>query len=168
MRRYAARAAAVLEDAATLGRLASDSYPNVCEAAISGLSKLKGHAADSFYLAALDSLDYQVVRTAAHALAGSPSRTEAAAALLKTLARITGDRRDTSRDPRLAILAALRDLGSMDSAAALEPYLRDFDPRIAAEAASILSAWTGERRVPSRRPLPPRRRLRPGPTRCVC
>ncbi len=146
VRMYAARAAATLEDAATLERLASDRAANVREAAIAGLIKLKGHEADTFFLAALESQDCQLVRTAARALKGGPAREKATAALIAALARLTDEKRDTSRDPRMAILATLRELGSTGDAPALEPYLKDFDPRVAAEAASILTAWTGRTR----------------------
>ena len=148
VRMYAARAAAALEDAASLERLAADPQPNVREAAIGGLVKLKAHDADAIYLDALASQDYQLVRTAAGALKGTPARERTTAALIAALARITSERRDTSRDPRMAILETLRETGSAEAVPVLEPYLKDFDPRIAAEAASILTAWTGQKREP--------------------
>lgn len=156
VRMYAARVAAALEEATTLERLAGDRHPNVREAAVTGLIKLKGHEADGIYLFALGSPDDQLARTVARTLHGSPARGDAAAALLAALARITAERRDTSRDPRMAILGTLRELGAASDAAALEPYLKDFDPRVAAEAASVLTAWTGrEHRAETTRRAPP-------------
>jgi cyclophilin family peptidyl-prolyl cis-trans isomerase/HEAT repeat protein len=160
VRMYAARAAGTIADAATLERLAGDTHPNVREAALGALVALKGHDADPFAIDALGSQDYQLVRTAARALAGDKGGGSfsgrsgklppplATAALIGALARITMERRDTSRDPRLAILEALRETGSAETAPALEPYLKDFDPRVAAAAAAVLSAWTGRPREP--------------------
>ena len=159
VRMYAARAASALDDAASLERLAADQQPNVREAAIGGLLKLKGHEADAIYLDALASSDYQLARTAAGALKGTPAREKATAALIAALARITAEKRDTSRDPRMAILGTLRETGSAEAAPVLEPYLKDFDPRIAAEAAAIITAWTAQTREPvtktfAQRPAP--------------
>ena len=143
VRMYAARAAARLDDVSALKRLAADRHASVREAAVSALSERQGHAADAFYLDALNAEDYQLVRTAARALAGTPDRDRAVPALLGTLERLTAARRDTSRDPRMAILSALMDLGSPARAPSLEPYLRDVDPAVATRAAAVLEKWTG-------------------------
>jgi hypothetical protein len=79
LRIYAARAAAILQDRATLERLATDADDNVKEAAIDGLTVVAGHGADGLYVAALASGHYQVVRAAAAALAGTEARDGAAA-----------------------------------------------------------------------------------------
>jgi cyclophilin family peptidyl-prolyl cis-trans isomerase len=84
-----------------------------------------------------------VALAAAQALKGTPARAPAAAACLRALAAITAGRRDTSRDPRLALLECVRESGAPTDAPALRPYLADADPRIAASAADILSTWTG-------------------------
>jgi cyclophilin family peptidyl-prolyl cis-trans isomerase len=89
-----------------------------------------------------------LISTAARGLAGTPERQSAVAALLKALARLTAERRDTSRDPRVAILQRLRELGSAEHAAALKLYLQDFDPHVAAQAAEMLTTWTGNPQVP--------------------
>jgi cyclophilin family peptidyl-prolyl cis-trans isomerase len=118
---------------------------------------VSGHAADSLYRRALAAPDYQLVRTAAGALAGSPARAEAAAPLLAALDRITGERRETSRDPRVALLTRLHELGRPALAPRLRPYLEDFDPVVAESAAALLSEWTGraERAAPRRLAAPP-------------
>jgi cyclophilin family peptidyl-prolyl cis-trans isomerase len=148
VRMYAARAAAVLGDQVTLRALARDESDNVREAALAGLGRVVGHQADEIYVAALERPDYQLIMSAARALGGTPDRARAVEALLKTLARLTAQDRDTSRDPRVAILERLRELGSPADAAALLPYLADFDPRVARLAADTLAAWTGQPHAP--------------------
>lgn len=142
VRMYAARAAATLQEIDWLRTLAHDDHPNVRTAAVRGLVEAEGHAADSVFLEALESTDYQLIRTAARALEGSADR-RSGPALLAALARLTASDRDTSRDPRLAILERLRELGSRRNAGVLRPYLEDFDPRVAASTAEALAAWTG-------------------------
>ena len=158
MRMYAARAAALLGDSAALRRLARDPTANVREAALSGLAQVSGHAADAVYRGGLDAPDYQLVRSAANALAGSPDRDAAAAALVAALQRITAQRRETSRDPRLAILTRVHELGGPALARRLAPYLGDFDPVIAESVATILTEWTGRPHRAAPRP-PPRTRV---------
>jgi cyclophilin family peptidyl-prolyl cis-trans isomerase len=72
---------------------------------------------------------------------------------MTSLARLTKEQKDTSRDPRLAILNRLEVLGGKDLAPALEPYLRDFDPRVAAKAGALLQAWTGAAGTVAPQPL---------------
>jgi cyclophilin family peptidyl-prolyl cis-trans isomerase len=74
-------------------------------------------------------------------------------ALVAALARITKQRKDTSRDPRMAILDQLEKLDARARAADLEPFLRDFDPRIAQRVADLLGKWTGQPRTPAPQPL---------------
>lgn len=149
VRMYAARAAAVLGDGESLGRLARDDHDNVREAAVDGLVRVRGHEADEVYIDALGRADYQLVRTAAGALAGTDRRQEAVPALVAALARLTAERRDTSRDPRMAILDRLGELGAADDAPAVAGSLQDFDPRVASRAAALLTAWTGVEQKPS-------------------
>jgi len=153
-RMYAARAAAALGDTSTLAALAADGSPNVRTEAVAGLSRVAGHAMDDVYIDALSSDDYQLVLTAAHALRGAPSPAAASAALVGALGRITAEKRETSRDPRLALLATLRDVGSAQLAERLLPHLVDFDPAVADSAAAIVSAWTGRVYRSAPRPLP--------------
>jgi cyclophilin family peptidyl-prolyl cis-trans isomerase/HEAT repeat protein len=143
VRMYAARAAAALGDEAALRTLAGDANPNVRDAAVEGLHRTAGHAADDVYLAALESDDIQLVRSAARALDGTPTPARAMPALLEALARLTRERHDTSRDARTAILDTVRAIGTAADAPALWTYLADFDPSVSSLAASTLTAWIG-------------------------
>ncbi|MBX3133344.1 MAG: peptidylprolyl isomerase [Gemmatimonadaceae bacterium] len=71
LRIAAAQAAALARDTVTLLRLARDPDNNVSEAAIAGLSRTVGHAADSVYLSRLGTSAAQVSLAAATALRGS-------------------------------------------------------------------------------------------------
>lgn len=169
VRMYAARAAGVLKDRVALDKLSADADDNVRHAALETLQPLAGHDADPQYLASLDRGDYQLLRAAARALAGTTRKPEASAALLKAFVRISKDRRDTSRDARMALLETLEETGKAATGstnastgegvgaaaagakgytdadlAALRPYLADFDPVVAARVAMLLTAWTGQ------------------------
>lgn len=143
VRMYAARAAATIEDGAMLDKLADDDDGNVAAAAITGLAKVRGHAADKVFIAALDRPEHHVIRAAARALAGTTNRQEAIPALLATLKRITAVKLDNTRDARVGVVERLSEIGSKDQAAELMRYLNDFDPRIATVAAEALTKWTG-------------------------
>ncbi len=116
IRLHAAEAALTLKNIAALEQLAGDPVINVRNAALSGLIALKGHAADDLCLAALERDDYQIILTACGGLKGSPSADRAVPALLSALARLTASKRENSRDPRLAILERLGELGSKERA----------------------------------------------------
>ena len=151
---YAARAAAVLADTNTLEALARDSDPNVRTEAVAALAQLLGHAADSIYISELAARDYQLVLTAARALRGTPHPAPATRALLAALTRITAEKRETSRDPRLAILQSIAELGSADMAGAVMRYREDFDSVLADSAAALVSRWTGRAQRAAPIPLP--------------
>jgi len=153
-RMYAARAAAIVRDADLLLRFVEDSRDNVREAALGGLRTLRGHDADDLYIAALQRPDYQLVMTAAQALEKTPQPARAVPPMLAALARITAERRDTSRDPRLALIARIGELGQPADAQALMPYTTDFDPQVAATAAALIAKWTGQAPAVAPRPLP--------------
>src|SRR6185295_17171984 len=138
VRMYSARAAEAANDAEQLVLLADDKDDNVREAAIAGLSKLRGHNADRLYLAALARSDHQLILAAATALQGTTDP-KAVPALLAALGRLSALRRDTSRDPRMAILVRLRELGSAETATRLESYLTDYDPAIADTVAAMIT-----------------------------
>jgi len=152
VRMYAARAAAVLKNGGILRTLADDPNDNVRNAAVIGLAETEQHAADHVYLAQLARQDGQLLMTAARALRGSKDPA-AVPALLEALAAQTRLGRDTTRDPRLALLERIGELGLRSNAAALEPLLRDFDARIAASAAAILTRWMGSEHTTA---VPPR------------
>lgn len=141
MRLSAANAAAVANDTATLRALAHDADHNVAEAAIAGLARRVRHGADALYIAALASSGNQTVRAAAMALAGAPD-TASLPALYQALARLTAGRRENSRDPRVAILQRVAELGRAGDSVAVAPYLTDFDTTVAALAAKTLTTWT--------------------------
>lgn len=158
-RMYAARAAAQLRDAAVLRQLAADPIANVREAAIDGLRQVVNHGADDVYVQALASPDFQTVITASAALAGTPDRAAAVPALVSALDRLTALDSDTSRDPRVALLERLGEIGSAGLAPALGRYLQDVDPRVAGLAARILTSWSGGAASAAPRPRTEQRML---------
>ncbi len=153
VRMYAARAASALGAVDTLTTLMGDRVDNVREAALTALAELKRPEAVAAAVESLARPDYQLVLTAVHALEGRTLVPKATAPLLTALGRITKEHKDTSRDPRMAILNRLQAYGDTSQAANLEGYLKDFDPAVAAKAAEILTAWTGKPRTASPQPL---------------
>ena len=146
-----------------------DPDANVREAAILSLSKARGHDGDVIYVKALEKPDYQTVIAAASALKGTTQKDAAADALLRALAAITGQQRDTSRDARAAILERLREVAGPGAAGALRPYLADIDPKIAGLAADLLTRLTGQPHAAATTrirmlPLPPSAELRALPS----
>jgi len=136
MRMYAAHAAAVLQDKATLDKLAADPDDNVCEAAVDALSALEQHDGDLSYQAALGRNGYQAIRAAARALGKSPVAPAPApviAALKAALQRLDAEGRDNSHDAREAIIDALRAMNvqppAMKPARAIAPELNAEDLR---------------------------------------
>jgi cyclophilin family peptidyl-prolyl cis-trans isomerase/HEAT repeat protein len=154
VRMYAARAAAAGDDVATLRRLALDTDDNVRDAALPGLRRLSGAASDDLFEAALQRGDYQLLRTAARELKGSAPSPELASALGGALERVTAEKKDTSRDIRLAIIERLGELGSDRDSPWLRPLLRDYDPVVATAAATLLRRWTTEELTVQPQPLP--------------
>ena len=153
VRMYAARAASALGDLDSLTKLMADRVDNVREAALAALVELKRPEAVAAAIDSLGRTDYQLVLTAVRALEDKAVAAKAAAPLITALGRITKEHKDTSRDPRMAILNRLQAYGDASLATSLEGYLNDFDPAVAAKTAEILTAWTGKPRVASPRPL---------------
>ena len=143
VRLYAARAAAITNEVTSLERLAYDDEDNVREATLAPLGRLKGGEAEPYFVAALARSDYQLLRTAAIELKGATPTPRLATGLLEALRRVTAERKETSRDTRLALLERLQELGSPDQAGAIVPLLRDFDIRVARLAAVVIQQWTG-------------------------
>ena len=135
-RMYAARAAKILGDAESLGKLRSDALPNVVAEAL---------VTRDDALAALATDDYGLLVTALELLKGMESDDSAAPMLLETLARISARKERTSRDPRRLLLERLRELDEVTVAAKLEYLLEDFDPAIASLAAEIITEKTGKK-----------------------
>jgi cyclophilin family peptidyl-prolyl cis-trans isomerase len=99
------------------------------------------------FLAQLALDDSQLLQAAAVAL-DSTTSTSAAAALLDALDRITLQRRETSRDARVALLQVVRSIGTAALAPRLRRYLTDFDSAVATKAAEMLEAWIGTAAAP--------------------
>ena len=144
VRMYAARAAGMTDEASALDRLAYDPDPNVREATLAALRRLKGDDAEPYFVAALKERDYQLLRTAANELKGIRPTPQLVGALADTLLRVTAEKKETSRDTRAALIERLRELGDADQAGALVPLLRDYDIRIAQLAAGLIQQWTGK------------------------
>ena len=134
VRTYAARAAQILSDTASLRTLAVDADNNVREAAIEGLSAVAGHSADDLYLAALRRTGYQAVRAAARALAGSPRGADVARASIDAARRLRRDSSETSRDARTALMERIAEFAGASDAAVVTELATDFDCTIAAAA----------------------------------
>lgn len=154
VRVYAARASGLLADAPRLQGLAEDDDANVRTTAIGELGNLQGHLADDVVLAQLGQSDPQLVLTAARLLEGAENTEIAVEQVLAAFHRVSAEHRETSRDPRLALLARIGEFGGPDQAADLEPYLSDFDARVAEEVARLLTAWTGTPHAAVPAPLP--------------
>lgn len=165
-RAWAARAAALVGDEATLRRLAGDLDFNVRTSALEGLGAVAGTAAWDVYAAQLDALDPLLVMTAARLLTAHAAPAEAAtpegdagaavapartttSAMLTALDRFTATGRETVRDVRLALLDGIDAAGGAPRTA-IEPYLADFDSIVAARATALV----GPDATPRPRPLP--------------
>jgi cyclophilin family peptidyl-prolyl cis-trans isomerase len=136
---YAARAAKALDARDELKSLRADAHPNVvAEALVTREDALE----------ALSSRDYGLLMTALPMLKGREDGARAVPVLLEALARVSAERKRTSRDPRKLLLERLRELGDETTARRLEYLLRDFDPAIAALAAEVISGKTGRRVEP--------------------
>jgi cyclophilin family peptidyl-prolyl cis-trans isomerase len=105
VRLYAARAALITKDTTVLRTLARDRDDNVKEAAVSGLSKLVGHADDEVYVQVLRAMGAQAVRAAALALKGTP-REDLRSTLNATFERWVARNNASARDARVALLEA--------------------------------------------------------------
>ena len=112
LRMYAARAAALVGDRASLERLAKDEDDNVCEAAVEELHKIAGHDADAIYAADVGRTGNQIIRASALALADTPNRDAAVPPLEAALRRLMAEGRDNSHDARAAIEKALASVGA--------------------------------------------------------
>jgi cyclophilin family peptidyl-prolyl cis-trans isomerase len=110
VRMYAGTAAPLLRDVAALHALSRDAAPNVQASAVSGLSRLVAHAADSIYVRLLDSDDNQVLMAVGAALKGSSYPGLAARVTARAQKRV--DRMwDTDLDGNVALLDLARSLG---------------------------------------------------------
>ena len=92
--------------------------------------------------------------TAARLLENSLLGPQAALATLLAFERVSASKRETSRDARRALLERVDELGDTTMTSRLEPFLRDFDPQVARDVASILERWSGQSRQPNPEILP--------------
>jgi cyclophilin family peptidyl-prolyl cis-trans isomerase/HEAT repeat protein len=150
VRAAVAAVSAAVKDAARLEQLAGDDHPNVRTAAIDGLRRLGSPAAARAAILALESDDYQLLRSAAAALRGVPAgdREAAIEALLVALRRVSARLTDTSRDPRVAILERLEELLPADRVKEVASFTGDFDRAVREVASRIVAAKTGRKAVP--------------------
>lgn len=139
VRMYVARGAAVIRDSAVLSRLAFDTVGSVREVALAGLSATVGHLADGIYVRGLTSPDHHVVLAAARALRGAPLPDSVLPAVLDALERLHREGRQTSRDPRLELLARVDEMADGSAAARLRPMLEDVDGEVARRVQGILA-----------------------------
>jgi cyclophilin family peptidyl-prolyl cis-trans isomerase len=144
VRMYAARAAGQLRANAVLQQLARDAHDNVREAAIAELVRLKSPDAVSAALDALARPDYQLIITAAGALAAAPDKQRAIDALTAAYTRIAAQRHDTARDALVAIAERLKELGASVAAlpapASAQNSAKNAAPAITAQDLAALTA----------------------------
>jgi len=138
-------------------QLARDPKPNVQTAAIEALTRAKRMEVLEPALEVLSQgLDFQVMRAAANAMVNVPDdrRDDATDKLLIAMRRLTLLEEDPSRDPRVAILAALGRVMRPDRANDLIPFLADLDDAVNEAAAKAYQNITGAvppRQTPARR-----------------
>jgi cyclophilin family peptidyl-prolyl cis-trans isomerase len=155
VRVYAAHAAGQTSAFDALTRLASDADDNVREAAIGELTRLKRPEAITAAYEGLARPNYHLVMTSAKALAAETDKPKATKALLAALLGLTFQGRDTSRDPRVAILETLAVTGNAADGEAVAGFLSDADARVAETAAKTVASLTGQTRQTTSRPRVP-------------
>jgi cyclophilin family peptidyl-prolyl cis-trans isomerase/HEAT repeat protein len=141
VRMYAARAAAVLKDPVTLGRLAADVHDNVREAALVPLRSLVNENASPAVLDALSRSDPQLLRTAARLMSAMPPSHALYRPLADAFLRLTRERSQTTRDARLALLDAVQVHGGRDDAGDFVSAADDVDGVVAERVGSLLASW---------------------------
>jgi cyclophilin family peptidyl-prolyl cis-trans isomerase/HEAT repeat protein len=143
---------------AAVGALAADPEEFVAAQAMATLKTTMGRAARDHYLRALrrdgDEVILETVGGLVRDVPAPGADPEAATAAIVTLDRVTKQKRETSRDARVALLGAVEKLGTRDHAAPMEPYLKDFDVEVARVAARAIKALTGAAEAPAIAPVP--------------
>ena len=127
-------------------KLVSDDVPNVSNAALEALQRMKSPQVFGAAIQTLKSAkDHQLLRTAALVLRGVPaeSKEDATVALLDALKRLTEEESDTSRDPRVAILQRLAETLAPQRSTDLLSYLADFDDEVIAAASKSFEQIVG-------------------------
>jgi cyclophilin family peptidyl-prolyl cis-trans isomerase len=155
----AAAAAGVLANEDVAVTLSKDQVPNVQNAALEALQRMKSPALVAQAIFVLQrGKDHQLLRTAALVLRGLPaeSKEDASEALLGTLKRLTEEESDTSRDPRVAILERLGETLAPQRSSDITGYVADFDDEVIAAASKAFEQIVGAppTEVPKRRRYP--------------
>lgn len=127
--------------------LVKDPVPNVRNAALEALKVVGSTHLFEEALENLTSTDFQLVRTAAISLKGAPKNEDTAMALIKALKRLTDEGKDTSRDPRMALIERIDEQVSVEMISLVQPFLSDFDPAVANAVKAVC-----ERLVPNGSP----------------
>jgi len=152
VRAAAAEVAGILRDEALAIRLASDPEPNVQTAALGVMRQLDSPARFDAALQGLESADFDLIRTSARVLEGTPDPAVAVQALLFRLRQLTDQGWDTSRDPRVEIVRRLGELMTPADVSSLARYVDDFDPRVSLAASDAIMKLTGSDDRPVPRP----------------
>lgn len=158
LRNYAAQAAGIVNDTASLRRLAADANDNVKETAVTALARVAGHSSDDVILGAVSAQGYQAVRAAARALKESPRGDAVLSAALTMALRLRGDSSETSRDARMALVERIAEFAKPADWPRIAPLLSDFDCTVAKAVAAIgtkLGVNDAARCVPLPISLPP-------------
>ncbi|MEO8359112.1 MAG: peptidylprolyl isomerase [Vicinamibacteria bacterium] len=137
---YAATAARLTKDDATLSLLASESDPNVAAAALTTLPET---------LRALQSSHSGLLIAAATRLKGTPDVTTTAPQIVAAVQRLTSSGRSSLRDARVRLIELFGDAGQLASLDALKPLLADRDPAVAMAVARAFTRVTGRTTEPT-------------------
>lgn len=151
IRAAAAALSVPLSDASPALALVTDKEANVQTAALDALFRLRNPAVVSSAIDILNTgADYQVLRMAALVLKGvdDAQKPAASTALLNALRRLTAERKDTSRDPRVAILERLAETLPAARSDELSPYVFDFDDAVCDAAKKTFVALAGRQPAP--------------------
>lgn len=138
-RTYAAAAAKVLKDSATLSILAHDTEPNVAIAAMTTVEDA---------VRGLQASHYGLVLASATRLKSAPQLASYQAEILASLRRLSARNEATTRDPRVALLQRLHESATSATAEQLRGLLSDVDPVVAEMAARVMTEKTGMTIVP--------------------
>jgi cyclophilin family peptidyl-prolyl cis-trans isomerase len=137
---YAANAAKLLKDSATLRALAVDKEPNVAIAAMTTREQA---------IRALTSDHAGLALAAATQLKGDNDLASALPQLRAAFDRFTAMQRVSLRDPRAALLERIGEVADGPSVIWLRERLTDRDPAIASSAAQYLTTLTGSAVAPT-------------------
>ncbi|MEO5760796.1 MAG: peptidylprolyl isomerase [Vicinamibacteria bacterium] len=139
VRAYAANAARLINDDASLAVLASDSDPNVAAAALTALPDA---------LRALQSSHSGLLIAAATRLKGTTDVTRAAPQIVSAIQRLTSSGRSSLRDARVKLVELFGEAGQLKPLDALKPLLADRDPVVAMAVARAFTRVIGRTTEP--------------------